>query len=77
MNRLDKVKEVIRENIEDAKHGLFFTRNIVGDYMTNIYQEDNIEIDICYHWEYFEVFGLNSKEEEELLEFYSHMIDTL
>lgn len=70
MNRLDKVKEIIKEHYVDS--GLFFNRNFVGDTMTTIYDEDGIEIDICYEYEYFEVFGLDKKEQEELTNYYDN-----
>lgn len=70
MNRLDKVKDSIKENYKYARCGLYFTRNITGDKMRNIYHEDGITIDICLFWAYFEVFGLNKDEQKELLKFY-------
>lgn len=71
MNRLEKAKEIIRENINDARCGIFDTRNIAGDRMSTIYDEDyDLQIDICYRWEYFEVFGLSDDEFNELEEFY-------
>ena len=63
-------KRIIEENIEDAKCGLFFSRNIMGDRMTNIYDDENISIDICYGYMYFEVFGLTREEQEELEKYY-------
>lgn len=73
MNRLDKAKEFIKEHYDLAKFGLFFSRNTVGDYTKTIYDEDNITIDICYKWEYFEVFGLSKEEEIELSRFYNDL----
>ena len=73
MARIDKVKEVIRENYDDAQCGLFFTRNIVGDKMDTVYEEDGVTVDICYHWAYFEVFGLNEMEKYELDKFYKSL----
>lgn len=71
MNKLEKVKEIIKENYVFG--GLFFTRNLVGDRMVTIYDEDGITVDICYGYEYFEVFGLNEKEEEELINYYNSL----
>lgn len=71
MSRLDKVKEIIKENYVDC--GLFFTRNFLGDPMNTIYDEDGIIVDICYKYEYFEVFGLNEKEQEELINYYNNL----
>lgn len=74
MSRLDKVKNVIRDNYWDARFGLFFTRNCVGDSMYTIWEEDGVTIDICYGYKYFEVFGLTEEEENELLAFYNSLI---
>lgn len=70
MEKLDKIKKVIKENYNSADCGLFFTRNLANDYMTTIYEEDEIIIDICYDWRYFEIFGLNGEEEAEIMKYY-------
>lgn len=70
MSRLEKAKEIIEKNIEDARYGIFNTRNIVGDRMTSLYDDGDLQIDICYDWGYFEVFGLSDEEFEQLEEFY-------
>ena len=70
MNKLEKAKEIIAENIDDGRCGIYNTRNIVGDTMTNLYKEDGLTIDICYGYEYFEVFGLTDDEFEELEKYY-------
>ena len=44
----------------------FDCRNIVGDRMTTIYEEDGITVDYCAGWGYFEIFGLASEEYESL-----------
>lgn len=77
MTNLEKAKKIIRENIKDAECGLFFTPNIVGDTTVTIYEEkdeNDIRVDICYDWYYFEVFGLCSKEREELTKYYNELI---
>ena len=73
MNKLEIAKRVIKENIEDARCGIFDTRNIVGDTMETLYDSDGLTIDICYFWRYFEVFGL-TKEEFEILERYYNLL---
>ena len=75
VSRMDKVKDVIRNNYDDAMHGLFFTRNWIGDPMSTIWEEDGVTIDICYNYGYFEVFGLTEEEENELLAFYNSLIE--
>lgn len=70
---VENVKKVIKDNYDDADCGIFFTRNLVGDLMGNIYKNGDVEIDICYHWSYFEVFGLTEDEEEVIEEYYEEL----
>ena len=76
ISRIDKVKNVIRNRYADAMCGLYFTRNWVGDPMLTIWKEDGVTIDICYDYEYFEVFGLTEEEENELSAFYNSLEQT-
>lgn len=46
--------------------GIFSSRNTVGDHMTTIYDEDGITVDVCYNWDYIEVFGLSAPEFKDL-----------
>lgn len=69
-NRLNTAKKVIRDNFSNGDCGLFNSKNVVGDVMTNIYKDDDIQIDICYYWSYFEVFGLTDAEFDKLREYY-------
>lgn len=71
MTKLEIAKQVIKENIYDAECGIFDSRNIVGDEMETIYYKDGLQIDICYSWMYFEVFGLTQDEFDELEVFYA------
>lgn len=73
ISRIDKVKNIIRNRCNDAMHGLFFNRNWIGDPMTTLWKEDGVTIDICYNYQYFEVFGLTEEEENELLAFYNSL----
>lgn len=73
MNKLEKAKEIIKENFSLSDCGLFNTRNLVGDPMSTIYDEDGLIIDICYYYSYFEVFGLTDEEFEELKKFYAYL----
>lgn len=66
-------KEVIKNYIEDARFGIFNTRNIAGDPMEVIYCEDGLTIEICYYYGYFEVFGL-SEEFKELKNYYVSLL---
>lgn len=67
---LDRAKRIIKEHIESAMCGIFNTRNCAGDDMTTIYDEDGLTVDICYYWEYFEVFGLSRSDFDVLEDFY-------
>ena len=73
ISRIDKVKDIIRDNYINARHGLFFVLNWVGDPMSTLWKGDGVTIDICYNEEYFEVFGLTEEEEKELLAFYKSL----
>lgn len=73
MNKLEIAKQIIRENYSDYDCGIFNTKNLVGDVMGEIYEKDGLTILGCYHWSYFEVFGLNSKEFQELENYYNDL----
>ena len=71
---VEKVKEVIKNNIEDALYGIFDCRNVVGDPMETIYDEAGVGIELCRNWGYFEVFGLTDEEFSEVESFYGDLI---
>jgi len=71
MNKFDIAKKIIEQNYEDADCGIFNTCNIVGDLMTTIYNDNDLAIEICYPYAYFEVFGLSDDEFDELEKFYN------
>jgi hypothetical protein len=73
MSDLEKAKQVIKENYRNGNCGIFNTRNLVGDPMTNIYYDNGLQIDICYRYSYFEVFGLSDEDFEELEKFYEEL----
>lgn len=66
-----KVKDTMREHIDDARYGLYFTRNVVDDPMETIYIGKAFTVDICAPHGYFEVFGCTRREEEKLIGYYS------
>ncbi len=70
MANMKRIKEVIKEYYNNACCGIYDCRNIVGDPMDTIYNDGNVQIDICYSWMYFEVFGLTDEEFEELAKYY-------
>ena len=75
MNKLEKAKEIIKEYYKEGDCGIYDSRNIVGDWMTNIYDDGDLAIDICYSYSYFEVFGLSDEEFDELARYYSELGD--
>ncbi len=44
----------------------FDTRNIAGDSMTTIYDEDGITVDFCCYYDYLEIFGLTYEQYKSL-----------
>ncbi len=75
MSKLEKAKEIIRENFKYAEFGIFNSRNIVGDPVANLYNKgDGLIVDICYMYGYFEVFGLSEDEFDELAEYYNSLV---
>ena len=73
MTKLEIAKEIIKSDYHQASCGIFNCRNWVGDPMTNIYNDGELSIDICYHYAYFEVFGLSDEDFEELERFYNNL----
>jgi hypothetical protein len=71
---VEKVKEVIENNIEDALWGIFDCRNVVGDPMETIYDEAGVRIELCRNWGYFEVFGLTNEEFLKVESFYKDLV---
>lgn len=73
MANMENVKKVVLKYYDNADCGLFFTRNIVGDFMSTIYEDEEVTIDICRYWAYFEIFGLNLEEQREIATFYEKL----
>lgn len=70
--KLEKAKEVIRNNFHHGLYGIYNTHRIYDDEMTTIYHNDELQLTIyiCYEWEYFEVFGLLQGDFEQLENYY-------
>ena len=75
MTKLEKAKEIIKLDYKDGDCGIYDSRNVVGDWMTNIYTDGDLTIDICYPYSYFEAFGLSDEEFAELARYYSQLGD--
>ena len=64
------IKNLIKKHIKEADCGLFDIRNCVGDRMLTIFEGEYFILDICYDYSYFEIFGTNDDEFEELENYY-------
>ena len=67
---LEKVKKIIKKYINEADCGIFSTRNIAGDTMVTIFKGKYFEVDICYYYSYFEIFGTTQSEFKYLETYY-------
>jgi len=70
---LQKAKELVKKYFDEGCCGIFNTRNIAGDEMENLYSDGSFMVDICYDWQYFEVFGLSDEEFMELKNYYGEL----
>lgn len=70
---LEKVKEIIRKNFCFGDCGIYNTRNIVGDFMSNIFIGKYFKVDLCFYYSYFEIFGTNENEFNELKKYYGKL----
>lgn len=71
MNKIDKLKIFLQENYPNEQ--AFNTRNLLGDNMGTVYDEDGIMVDYCYDYEYIEIFGLTDVEFENLIDNTGHL----
>ena len=71
--KLEKAKDIIEKYWQVARFGIFNTRNIVGDEMKIIFEEEGLTILICYEFGYFEVFGLSDEEFDRLEKYYERI----
>lgn len=61
MDKMTKLRMFLIENNYNGKQ-TFDTRNIVGDNMYTVYNNDGITVDYCYCYDYLEIFGLTEEE---------------
>ena len=73
MSKFEIAKRIITENWKVADCGIFDCRNNAGDTMATLYHEGGLQIDICYYYAYFEVFGLTDDEFERLADYYDSL----
>ena len=67
---LKKVKQIIKQNIEDYDCGIFDTKNVAGDNMHNIFTGKYFTLDGCHYWSYYELFGTTEEEFKEIEVYY-------
>lgn len=73
-SNIEKVKEVIKNNIEDAFCGIYNYHNVSSAPLKTIYNEDGISVKLCNFWGYFEVLGLTNKEFADVKSFYRGLL---
>lgn len=73
MERIEKIKEFVKKNFNEYDCGIYFTPNILGDRVDILDRIDGVDIYGQVYYGYFEVFGLNAEEENELLEYYKEL----
>ena len=75
MNKVKKLKRFLQDNYPHIQ--AFNTRNLVGDSMETVYEEDGITVDYCEYWGYIEIFGLTENQFNDLLDENSILGDNL
>ena len=70
MTKLERAKNIIKENIDDARLGIFNCENCSGDPTVRLNEDTDFTVRICYDYEYFEVFGLSDSDFEKLEKYY-------
>lgn len=65
---MDRIEELRKFIIERDFEGTqtFNSRNLVGDRMVTIYEDDGIKVDYCPYYVYLEIFGLSNEEYHSL-----------
>ena len=58
---MEKLIEFLKKEFPNGIQ-MFNTRNLVGDQICTIYNEDGFVVDYCHGYEYIEVFGLSDEE---------------
>lgn len=74
VEELNTVKELIKEHLDDATAGMYFTRNIEGDTMHTLYKGTYFTLDICSYWGYYELFGCTNAERCSIKAYYEALV---
>lgn len=72
--KVDKLIAFLKEKFPEGIQ-MFDTKNVVGDHMETIYEEDGITVDYCCGWGYIEIFGV-SKEDFDYIEKIGYISET-
>ena len=70
---LEIVKNLMKENFEEACSGMYFTPNVVGDRMSTLHKGEFFTLKICYNWDYYELFGCTDEEETGIEDYYKSL----
>ena len=73
MNNLELAKSIIKEHYNEGTCGIFNTSSLMNDPMITLYRDNQLTINICFYYEYFEVFGLSKEDFEELVKYYNSL----
>ena len=68
-----KVKKIIKKYYKEANCGIFDTRNVMGDKLYVLYDKNDIRVEMCYYYSYFEIFGTTDEEFIELKRYYKSL----
>ena len=67
MNRFQRLVEFLRKS-DFLGMQVFDSESLVGDCRDLVYDEDGIEVYVCYYYEYVEILGLSKDEFNQLVE---------
>lgn len=67
MNRFQRLVEFLRKS-DFLGMQVFDSESLVGDYRDLVYDEDGIEVKVCYYYEYIEILGISKNEFNQLVE---------
>lgn len=73
MSNYEIAAKLVKEYFSRADCGLFDCRNTVGDPMEVLYNDGMFSVEICYGYDYFEVFGLSDEEFQKLSDLYEDL----
>ena len=66
MSKLEIAKEIVKKYYKHSYYDLYDSNNTCNDKMSILYHKNGLTIKICYDYCYFQVFGLDKNELDEL-----------